>query len=122
MNEKLTNPHTRLCRCIFATMLVTIIVCSSVMCAYASGPDDPGTGSAIIAGIENGTDQIMQIITSITKPIAGVCLAIAFFLILFGGERGLEKAKTKALTILLAIAGVCYAIPMVDEVAKWFGA
>ena len=54
-------------------------------------------------------------------PIAAICFAWNAFKVLFGGERGMEQAKKNILIIVIVLALVFLAPPIIKEVGGWFG-
>lgn len=70
--------------------------------------DTSGATSTITSGVKEICRTVYALLTSIAGPIATVLVAGAAFMVLFGGERGMEKAKNFMIRVVM-VFGLLYA-------------
>lgn len=79
-------------------------------------------GNIIISGVNQGTQQLWNILVGIVGPIAAVALAVNFVKILWGGSRSMEEAKSAVIKIIIAVAVVMMAPSIISVTKGWFTA
>jgi len=104
-------------RLIFVLCVAVMMLAATLVVASAG----PTTTSTITTGITGGAQQLFNLMESVVVPIAAICFAWNAFKVLFGGERGMEQAKKNILIIVIVLALVFLAPPIVKEVGGWFG-
>ena len=77
-------------------------------------------GSQIQTGIKTGAQKVWDILKAIVLPLGAVAIAVCFLWILFDGERGMEKGKKFLLRVIIVVAVVYLAPPILSEVGGWF--
>ena len=78
------------------------------------------SSGAIQDGINNGAEQLWNILKSIVAPIAVVFLGWAGVKTLFFGERGMDGAKSTVITIIIVLALVLLAPLVITQIKSWF--
>lgn len=119
MSKTLMTPKERTAFMMrFSAVLFAIIVvfCVLSMCALAA---DDAT-AAIEGGVQNATFRLYNVMTAIVVPCAVVLFAWAALKVFVGGERGMEQAGKKFLTILGVLALVWLAPLIITQVSGWF--
>ena len=99
-----------------AVLLGTYAAILSALPAWAED------GNIIISGVNQGTQQLWNILVGIVGPIAAVALAVNFVKILWGGSRSMEEAKTAVIKIIIAVAVVMMAPSIISVTKGWFTA
>lgn len=95
-------------------ILYTVALFAFANVALASGTD------AIQTGINDGAEQVYNIITAIVGPIAAVALAVCAAKILWGSQKAAEEAKGFAVRMIIALLLVFGAPMIVNQVKGWF--
>lgn len=101
---------------IFLVLCVAVMATAAILMVASAA----GTSTTITTGVKNGAQQLFNLMESVVVPVAAVCFAWNAFKVLFGGERGMEQAKKNILIIVLVLALVFLAPPIVKEVGGWF--
>ena len=95
-----------------------------LLCAYAAamctvvGFADPS--SEILGGIGDGLNQIYKLIWGIALGVAVIVFAYNAFKMIISGSRATEEAKTKLITIGVAIALIAFAPMIIRTISGWF--
>lgn len=99
--------------CIVAMLMAMVMV-------SAFAEDGDATGNAIQAGVLTGTAKVYGIITAVVRAIATLAFVAAALNGIFGGDKGMEKAKKAMLTTLVVMALVWLGPLIVDQFSSWF--
>jgi len=108
---------------IFGAALIAMLCFMVVAFAASPSPAPAGGGSAITSiqtGVKSGMKEVYNVITAITIPIAAVAFAVQAFIMLFGGQKGMESAKKNMLIIVVVIAIVWLSPAIIEQVNSWF--
>lgn len=110
------NPRKRSWGRMFFVLCTAVMATAALLLVASAAP-----ASTITAGITDGAQQLFNLMESVVVPIAAICFAWNAFKVLFGGERGMEQAKKNILIIVIVLALVFLAPPIIKEVGGWFG-
>lgn len=100
-------------------LCMAIVATAALLLVASAAPST--TGSAITNGVKGGAQQLFNLMEAVVIPIGAICFAWNAFKVFFGGERGMEQAKKNILLIVVVLALVFLAPPIVKEVGGWFG-
>ncbi len=94
-------------------LIILAILTMSTVCASDAS-------NAIQRGVKDGAKQVYDIMTAVIIPIGAIAFAWCGFSALFGGERGMEIAKKRILTVVIVL-GLVYLAPVaIEQVGGWF--
>jgi len=96
-------------------MSITTVFVSMILGAVPAYATD-----AITSGVNQGTQKIWNILTSIVGPIGAVALAVCAVKMIWGNARSADEAKGTLVRIIVAIAIVFLAPSIIKMISGWF--
>ena len=88
--------------------------------AFSSSVPAWASADAITNGVNQGTQKIWNILTTIVGPIGAVALAVCAGKMIWGSARSAEEAKNTVIKIIVAMAIVFLAPSIVSMISNWF--
>ena len=111
--DNLRNTKVKRQNCLAAVM-------TAFYCTLVSATPVFASSDSVVQGITKGTEEVWKLLIGIVAPIAAVALALQVIKIIWGGQRAAEEAKSAAIKIVVAIAVVLIAPPIISAVRRWF--
>lgn len=115
-NETLNHRRSMRQRISDATTMAMLSAFATMTSAFADG----SSTATIETGIKAGLKSIYDLVVSIAPALAVVGLVLVAAAIIFGGQKGMEKGKSYAITLVLVLGVILMAPVIINTVTTWF--
>lgn len=114
----LSNRNVQIAFMLFMFALVIFQTAGPAFAAEESGSG--ATIETIANGIRGGLRQVYQMLGLIVIPVAVVALAYCGFNVIWGGDKGMDKARSTFVHLVIGLVLVFLAPLIISAMAKWF--